>query len=104
MLLLDVSTRTIQGCELHLDVFRLLIACAAAGLVYTSEACAASEHVYTQGPELNLDVSYPQVLVPTAYCRSCSLCFENNFLIIEVVCFALKIIFLLFNAFALLHK
>jgi hypothetical protein len=109
MLLLDVSTRTLQGRELHLHVFRQLIACAAAGLIYTSEACiyfcyvlhldmsthwglscimmclelhhrargapglftseacGASRLVYTQGPELHLDVSYPEVLVRT-YC------------------------------------
>ncbi len=30
VLFLDMSTRTQQGRELHLDVFRLLVACAAA--------------------------------------------------------------------------
>ncbi len=103
VLLLDMSTRTRQGRELHLDVFRLLVACAAAGLVYTAEACAASRHVYTLGPELHLDVSYPQGPVPT-YCRTCSLRFENNLLTVGRVRFALKIIFLLSNVFALLRK
>jgi hypothetical protein len=42
VLLLDVSAR--HGAE------------AAPGLVYTTEACAASRHVYTQGPELHLDL------------------------------------------------
>jgi hypothetical protein len=88
VLLLDVSRVTPQGLELHLDFLlqrpvlhldlssprglsctwtwsdnRSLV-CAAAGLVYTAEACAASGHVYTLGPELHLDVSYPQVTVP----------------------------------------
>ncbi len=64
------------GAELHLDVFRLLVACAAAWLVYTAVACAASGHVYTLGPELHLDVSYPQGPVPT-YLRTCSLRFAS---------------------------
>ena len=36
VLLLDMST--LQGCELHLNVLRLLGACTAAGLNYTTEA------------------------------------------------------------------
>ncbi len=72
---LQVSTP--QGPELHLNVstprslsctwkclhYRgvssistLLVAFAAAGLVYTTEACAASGHVNTLGPELHLGV------------------------------------------------
>ncbi len=74
LLLLDMSTRTLQGPELHLGVFRLLVACAADWLVYTAEACAASGHVYILGPELHLDVSYPQGPVAT-YLRTCSLRF-----------------------------
>ncbi len=68
MLLLDVST--LQGCELHLDVFRLLVACAAAGLVYTTEVCAASRHVYTLRPELYLDMSNPHYTGTSAYLLS----------------------------------
>ncbi len=36
VLLLDMST--LQGRELHLNVLRLLVACTAAGLIYTTEA------------------------------------------------------------------
>jgi hypothetical protein len=38
------------------------------------------------------------------YCRTCLLCLENNFLITERACFALKTIFFLSNVFALLWK
>ncbi len=66
-----------------------------------------------QGPELHLDVSALQryminpqrpVQLVHSYCRTCSLRFVNNFLIIERVRFASKIIFFLANVFALLRN
>ncbi len=77
VLILDVST--LQGCVLHLDYlyYCTIEACAVAGPVYSTEACAASSHVYTLGPELRMDMSSPQRPVPT-YCQTCSLSFEKN--------------------------
>jgi hypothetical protein len=62
VLFLDVST--VQGRELHLEPWTYSIKttadCSATGLIYTTEACAASRHVYTQGPELHLDLAGKQ--------------------------------------------
>ncbi len=66
-----------------------------------------------QRPELNLDVSALQRYVSNpqgpvqwvhTYCRTCSLCFVNNFLFIERVRFASKIIFFLANVLASLRN
>jgi hypothetical protein len=90
--------------------------CAAPGGVYTTGAWAACKNgsalqrpvllleVSTpQGPELHLNVRFVLLLdVSHSHhrvlsCRTCSLRFENNFLIIECVRFVLKIIFFLTN-------
>jgi hypothetical protein len=88
VLILDVST--LQGRVLHLDYlyYCTIEACAAAGLVYSTEACAASGHVNTLGPELHMDMSSPQRPVPT-------------YSTVEHVHLALKIICLLLKMFAL---
>jgi hypothetical protein len=91
VLLLDGSTQ--QWHELHLDVFRLLVAGAAVGLVYIEEACAASRHVYTLGHELHLDMSNPQGHMPTD-CRTCALRFKINLITVSRVPFTSEIIFL----------
>ena len=95
VLLLEVST--LQGPELHLDVSAL-------------QRSVLLLEVSATGPELHLDVSAlrryvsnPQGPVHT-YCRTCSLRFENNFLTVERVRFASKIIFFLSNVFATLRK
>jgi hypothetical protein len=94
VLLLEVSA---TEPELHLDVSAL-------------QRSVLLLEVSATGPELNLDVSAlrryvsnPQGPVHT-YCRTCSLHFKTNFLIIERVRFASKIIFLLSKVFALLRK
>ncbi len=81
VLLLEVSTT--QGPELHLDLSAL------------HRIVLLLEVSTPQGPGLHLDVSHPMGPVPTYYR---SLRFENNFLIIKCVCFALS------NVFALLQK
>jgi hypothetical protein len=55
-LYLDVST--IQRPVLLLDVVYsyITVAEAAPGLIFTTEACAASILIYTQGPEVHLDL------------------------------------------------
>ena len=95
VLLLEMST--LQGPDLHLDVSAL-------------QRSVLLLEVSATGPELHLDVfalqryvSNPQGPVHT-YCRTCSLRFENNFLIFDRVCFASKIIFFLANVFASLRK
>ncbi len=77
VLLLEVSTP--KGPELHLNVYAL------------------------QCLVLLQEVSNPRWPVPT-YCWMCSLRFENNFLTVGRVRFALKIIFFLSNVFASLWK
>jgi hypothetical protein len=43
-----------MDCNCQLNVY-----CAAPGLVYNTEACAAHERFHTLGPELHLDMSTP---------------------------------------------
>jgi hypothetical protein len=94
VMLLDVSTCTLQGRELHLDVFRVLVACVCCCLtcLYCRGLCCI-QTCLVPWAELHLDVSYPQGPVPT-YCRTCSLYLKNNFLTVRHGCFALKITFL----------
>jgi hypothetical protein len=56
VLLLEVST--LQGRELHLDVFRIQTVLPLD--LSTLKACAATGLVYTLGPELLLDVPNPR--------------------------------------------
>ena len=95
VLFLEVSA---TGPELHLDVSAI------------KRNVLLLEVSTLQGPELYLDVSALQRNVCNqqglvhAYCRTCSLRFENNLLTVERIRFASKIIFLLSKVFALLRK
>jgi hypothetical protein len=91
---------TLQGPELHLDVSALQRSV----LLLEVSATGPELHLHVsalQGNVLLLEVSTIQGPVHT-YCRMCSLRFENNFLTVERIRFASKIIFLLSNVFALL--
>ena len=89
---------TLQGPEMQMDLSAL------------QRSVLLLEVSTLQGPELHLDVSAlqrrvsnPQGPVHT-YCRTCSLRFVNNFLIIEPVRFTSKIVFFLAYVFASLQN